>query len=681
MSYRVTLNNIESDEVFKKKFPSKHHNTIPKNTSSSTIKNSSPTIKNTTPTPTYLISDSSIKPNPRIGDRIHIIKQNNNDDSASFGHILEVHRDGYYDVRLDNGTSMKRLPPSIVLSIPDVAACSEYTYLDVVTPQSASSPSSPYVSSLSSHIDQILPSFRRTEWRNSTQIEIDNNCTFSPKTNQSCPFISDRSIRDHIETNDNSNQDLIDEPIEIEIDEIYDEEISDYEEDKSYIIPTYGGMYIPGIGFSKGQPTEAGVNIYLYNENFPPLFDKGIYNKNMIIKKEIEVSKEVDNNINNTSNCYFPPQIPNWGWMNGGYIDNSTSKASSSVQEAKTPTWGGRSKTVVSSKDKESSKFTSGWGLIMEEMKRNNGLKKANNPHSHSKGAIPIKGNHLVKTQKKGKFKIVGKTIKHTRKFKNIMEEMKYTLAKLRGELSDDDVVEVDENENNSDIIKKEKENAKNDIIMTPLPSLLLQSTDVESLSISSSKTIESDTIIEKIPNNLKPARIFTNGIGLPAPPPIPHEWPYLAPYSYTPSKTIETTIVIKEEPTSLIENLPKGYYLPSKNIAHGQIIANGVTNTDLINLYQIPIVKIKKKISTIRKIKKIIKPSELKKNDYNNNQLYKRTISSGRKLTRDDLPLPPNFYDSIERMQRGQELRERKSKEVEPFLLRDYDESNTGIN
>lgn len=663
MSYRVNPNNLESDNVFNKKFPSKHHNT-----------------NNNNFAPSYLISDSSIKPNPRIGDRIHIIKQNNNissffdnNNSASFGHILQVYRDGYYDVRLDNGTSVEKLAPSNVLIIPDIAPSSEYKYLDIISPPSAASPSSPFVSSLSSHTDQILPSFRRTEWRNSTQIEIDNNCTFSPKTNQSCPFISDRSLREDMEKNDNINQDFIDELMEIEIDEVNIEEISDYEEDKNYTIPKYGGMFIPGVGFSVGQPTTTGVNIYLYNENFPPLFDKGIYNKNIIIKKETEVSKEVNNSFNNnTSIFHFPPQIPDWGRMKGGYMDNSSTTKTISKQEIKAPTWGGRSKTTISSKDKEANKSTSGWGSIIEEMQKmkSNGLKKTNhNSHTHSSGAIPIKNNHLVKASKKDK--VVGKKIKHTRKFKDIMEEMAYTLAKLRGDINDDaDEEEEEQQENlNVDIIKEEIIIEKKEIIIKPPPPPSSLQSKLELFSIStSSKSIECDTI-----NDLKPASIFTNGIGLPAPPPLPKQWPILAPYIYIPSKiTYETSIVIIEEPSTLIENLPIGYYLPNINIEKGQIIANGITTIDLINSYKIPILKIKKKIPTIKKVKKIIKSSD---------NIKKTILSPGNKLTRDDLPLPPNFYDSIERMQRGQELKEKKAKEVEPFLLRNYDDSNTGIN
>ena len=421
--------------------------------------------------------------------------------------------------------------------------------------------------------------YRRKENRKLEEIEREEHCTFKPQVYEN-PFVSGRCLGQlaYERNRDNNTDNIIEKNIS-----------NDKDNSKRNTKLGLGGQFFIGLGYVEGPPSEPGLDLFLFNVKYPPNFDEGTYQileeieslelttVSNIIASNNASNKSINNLVENNNDGDIPPAppLPKAGGQSGG--------ANNSKNLIKTP---------AVKKGAPTPAPASGWQQVLDEMKakRDSILKvttdvKAKSPEKKSVGKLSMSAK------------------KHKRKsgFTDVIDELSYTLAKMRGEVVDDGGDDDDDEDEPPPPPKKTVASK----LFTPSAPLPPAPPTAPSTTSTASSNI--GVIAVPTPNEL------------PCPPPLPeNSWPKPVPYvaprksstSAAPSKpklvvdtnlsensnflvaastvyTAETTSSKVVHTTKVVSRmLPSGYYMPTEvigSIYPGSIVPSGKTTTELI--------------------------------------------------------------------------------------------------
>ncbi len=369
------------------------------------------------------------------------------------------------------------------------------------------------------------------------------------------------------------------------------EESSD-DEDVRLFREEVGGYYDPTENkITYGPPNKAGIPLYFFDKDAPPSFERGTHLTTVSIpipsppSEKLSVSSSNTNDINGIP---FAPLLPDWAWSKGGdpNINNNTSE-------------GTKFQRAVQEPKKEAPK-AKGWQLVLEEMaSKRGGLKKAVE-------------KEVVEKKTVGKLKKAPSKGPRRASMADVISELSYTLAKMRGEISPDSH-NIDDDHALSD---SETNISSSKSTVKPIE----KSIDTEAKTVTNGLKIPVPLDVPKPPEAseatapTKPKVIVTkhaqtSSKALPLPPPLPTVWPPSNPFAIT-----VKNIVVKDEPkkhdkstesNALLEkpllsiskidgkqvatsSLPIGYYLSGVNpgmISPGQILPGGITTANLCKI------------------------------------------------------------------------------------------------
>jgi len=291
------------------------------------------------------------------------------------------------------------------------------------------------------HENRAKPRFYKQVDRVPTeQKRFEENCTFQPHVNEECPFVSERTLRNF--ANQQRRRRAPPPPPKSRPTRSPirrrrphktfgdgDDEGNDENEDGMYSAE-HGVEYIP--------PPSAGIPIFYFDPVAPPAFHEGKYTARMEVAGEpvagpmIEEYEDVEVTDDEEGEAANPglvaPPLPSWASGTGGPPKPTLKQAVKLVIN--------RSKKKV-----EEPATAGGWQAVMGEMqKRREAILK--------KGSSVPKADPAVEKLKSPKKKKSGKK-KKGKDFKDVMDELSFKLAKLRGEADDDsdddDAAEEDE--------------------------------------------------------------------------------------------------------------------------------------------------------------------------------------------------------------------------------------------
>jgi hypothetical protein len=311
--------------------------------------------------------------------------------------------------------------------------------------------------------NKAFSNFKKVEKDNRTSEEKKlENCTFQPKLYGPSPFVSERTMREREENtientrwrklpNNNSkdekyqdfksskksfrktNTDILN--AGILINNCNDKIGKKKKKRRKTIVGKLCGYYIPGVGLMRGPPTNAGVPLYMMDPISPPSFDDGYYivtNSSANTSVSSSNSKSSAPIVASKGNPFAPP-FPSWAWLTGGDPKSNA---------VKPPV-----KLVITKKVKkeEEAPKATGWGAVLEEMNRK---KEAKNGGG---------GGGLKKVVKEVIAQVKVGSLKHTKGskkpvFTDIMDELAWKLASLRGDFDDKEEVKKE-----VDLVKEEK--------------------------------------------------------------------------------------------------------------------------------------------------------------------------------------------------------------------------------
>ena len=507
--------------------------------------------------------------------------------------------------------------------------------------------------------------YRRKENRKFEEIEREEHCTFKPKVYEN-PFVSGRCLGQLAYERNRENS--TDNMIGINI-------INDKDNSKRSTKLGLGGQFFIGLGYVEGPPSEPGLDLFLFNVKYPPNFDEGTYQileeieslelttVSNIIASNNTSSKSINNLIENNNDDDIPPAppLPKIGGQSGGANNNKVHIKTPAVKKgAPTPA------------------PASGWQQVLDEMKakRDSILKVT----TDSKPKSP---------EKKSVGKLSMSAKKHKRKsgFTDVIDELSYTLAKMRGEVVDDG---DDDDDDDDEPPPPPKKTVASKLFSpsAPLPPPPAPST-------TSTPTASSNVGVIAVPTPNE----------LPCPPPLPEKsWPKPIPY-VAPKKASTSTAQAKPKlivDTNLSENsnsivaasiaystesmsskvvhttkvvsrmLPSGYYMPTEvigSIYPGSIVPSGKTTTELI-------LSLSQKFENSTRLSMAMENDDMKKSlqDVSINIDSEGNFHVEGKLTVSDLPLPCSFHKSVQRLIAAKETRENAKKLQEATSLRNYD-------
>lgn len=246
---------------------------------------------------------------------------------------------------------------------------------------------------------------RHIDNRTNEEKELEE-CTFQPKIIGASPFISERTLRQYTQlqrrapppppsqTSQRSSS-LSISPIKKSPKTRFKNTHND---------TMLGGMYTKANGLVRGPPQIIGLPMFYFDPFSPPNFAEGTYgapNKTVTVEEEeveiVEAEKK-------SSSTLVPPPLP--PFVLG--------------ESKKEPASAGKNKIVINkTPKKEVKEEVTGWQAVLAEMERrkNGGLKAAPKPE--------------VKPEKKPESK--GSSKKKGKDFKDVMDELNYKLAVLRG--------------------------------------------------------------------------------------------------------------------------------------------------------------------------------------------------------------------------------------------------------
>lgn len=266
----------------------------------------------------------------------------------------------------------------------------------------------------------IVPSHLSKEER-----EVEE-CTFRPRINETCPFISDRTLRRYAQLQRPSSDEQSDEI-----------PIKHAKTSKRKPANLQAGNYKKSQGFLRGPPEYVGMPLFYFDALNPPNFTMGLYGGTVVKGKaggggssseeddeseeEVEVTDDGEDDDEDEAAAEggsraqsdkkvlaCPPLPP---WANGLVAVSSAAAAP-------------KNRIVINRIDKGEKKEeeASGWQAVLAEMQR-----RANKSGTTLKSPEPVR-KEAPQPQKKNKKKKKGE-------FKDVMEELNYKLAVARGEI------------------------------------------------------------------------------------------------------------------------------------------------------------------------------------------------------------------------------------------------------
>ena len=398
------------------------------------------------------------------------------------------HIDGFVDIKIAGSPDVKRVPESIVRARSSHRKTFNNTYN---TGASGGSPRTADGLNFNSTV------FRRVDLRTSEERIMEDHCTFQPKS-----YVHEGMNSSIIKNRAATMSDGL-----------------------------MGAMYSHKTGLTPGPPNAIGIPLVYYDGANPPSWQTNTY----VQQTDVEVSEEVPIEVETmvevevpsgdaagssvetmTGDIPLAPPMPDWAWLKGGDPDRKKSKAG-----------GGR---IAPSTQKKAPPAAGGGNVmsaLMQEMQNKfKGMGKSN----------PI-SDAIDKPDKKEPKKLGGLPKKKKRRgakdFTGVIDELSYTLAKMRGEIVEDDDDEESEEEEEVEEAPKPKfkmpappggSAAKSPAAPGGLASLFGAVTEEEAVIVNNDK--HAMPLISKAP----------------VPPPLPREW---EPEPYAP------VVAKSEEPKS----------------------------------------------------------------------------------------------------------------------------------
>jgi gas vesicle protein len=411
------------------------------------------------------------------------------------------------------------------------------------------------------------------------------------------------------------------------------------------------GIFSSGSGFLPALPSSAmGFHLFHYNWDHPPDFKLG--GRNVLTIKEPLVSRVVKNDDKSSNITLIAPPLPDW---NVKVNSNPVKKPFV------------RSKTLEKN-DKEPVVAT-GWQAIMAEMNRRKEgtLKK-----------VEIESVKVVAPSSRPKTKK-----KKGKDFKDIMEELSYKLAKLRGEVeSDGEDAEETASEQKKEIKTVVSESMTNSTVgvrkLTSKPDLSSLLAKIKSPI----PLVEKVGLIDAEPSSKIPVT-FVTALSIPKPPIVPSLWPPIAHFVSTNDSDIFSSIVPNPSndevethhvaPVAEYEMtfypLSSGFYTPQPKfdlclIPHGDALHVGVVDVAFCDNFI--------KNTTESAVMMLVDQKDV--SDSSSSITSDRfELQSKYKLTTNDLPLPANYCLTVERLQKSNALRSERIAKEKTMELRNY--------
>jgi hypothetical protein len=230
-------------------------------------------------------------------------------------------------------------------------------------------------------------------------------CSFKPRAQGESPFISERTLRKYEQLQRRKippppfpppcTAGSIPSPV-------ITTPKSDFRSSGRGMSSMLGGTYTKENGLVRGLPAVVGLSMFYFDPFSPPNFIDGTYGTStqVVTVEEMEVTEEEPKE--KKSSIAAPP-LPSY--LNGGSNDGTKSAAKKIV--------------IVKSEKKDVVEEVTGWQAVLAEMERrkNGGMKKV--PKPEPKSSLPEKRPAGGKKKPKD--------------FKDIMDELNYKLAVLRG--------------------------------------------------------------------------------------------------------------------------------------------------------------------------------------------------------------------------------------------------------
>ncbi len=233
--------------------------------------------------------------------------------------------------------------------------------------------------------------------------KILEECTFQPKINGPSPFVSEKTLRKHAQTirkppppppNPNPTMST---PLK---------KSPKLRKKKTESTAPLGGMYTKANGLIRGPPQIIGLPMYYFDPFNPPNFQEGTYGAPMktVTIEEVEVEEVMAPPPSAPKQQLLPPPLP-------PFLDPNYKKPEAPTAAKKL--------VIVKGPKKEVKEEVSGWQAVLAEMQAKK-EKKMNKVVKEEKPAV-------VTPKPQGKGKKSGKD------FKDVMDELNYKLAVLRG--------------------------------------------------------------------------------------------------------------------------------------------------------------------------------------------------------------------------------------------------------
>ena len=297
--------------------------------------------------------------------------------------------------------------------------------------------------------------YRSTDLRTAEEKEFEEHCSFRPVTNGESPFISERTLRNLTQTGrrrrppppppsgSRSRSPRKRSPVRRRRGQSI---LASPGTERSPFLTA--GSFFKGKGFKFGPPVSAGVPMFYFSLISPPSFETGKYtvreavttttttssampgSNTAIGMSSVEEYEEVDvtdddDEGEDTEGGLLAPPFPDWANGSGG--PSNAAKKPVQIVIKKGP------------KKELEAPAPTGWQAVLLEMQKKKeammggGLKKIEPP------------KEKPKPQKKKKKKKKGKD------FKDVMDELNYKLAKMRGDLEEDDDDDDEDDDNDND--------------------------------------------------------------------------------------------------------------------------------------------------------------------------------------------------------------------------------------
>jgi hypothetical protein len=633
---------------------------------------------------------------------------------------------------------------------------------------------------------------RTTQAIPTEQLLIDQNCTFKPVINESCPFVSERTLRNF------ANQQRRRKPPAPPA----SSEHSGSNTKKKF--PTtsrfagtildmpISGMYTKMNGFVRGPPSQCDIPIFYFDPIAPPAFESGQYfalteaqaalHNASSAKEEEDVYEEVlvtddedggdeTGGGNSKNKGLQAPPLPSWAFAAGGAPGGKGQSA------AKTPFV-----LTINKKPKKETEApaATGWNAVMVEMARKkeeimNGkgvLRKID--VAKEKEAAAERDRAAKEAAKKGK---KGKK-KKGKDFKDVMDELAHRLAKLRGE------VQESEGESDGEGDGEDEGGGGNSGTGTPskkppapaAPPVAAPVTPAAKTPAAGGEEEESPATvapIRKLPSKANmmnllakairppqppgalsaaaaeaeaapatPAaarvvgkRAVAEAVSIPAPPPLPVDWPPTASLAVEPSRPAAADLVTPSKPKpkktvkrkvqkaagtgtgagagtpgasaaafkEAARDLPQGYYMPAPvpgMVLPRQVTAGGTTSLELCASLQLTFDKAAAQLRdgdagdaggspSLQQVRHLNIDLSLTLPEYNDRDDGDGYGVSGRdsgaspdhqqqqrikdRLAIGDLPLPPDFHVAVQRMLNCNAKREALLEQQRDLELRSF--------